>query len=119
MGMCQRTTLSPARAEEGPGSAYSKACDPLDRGKEEENPAWRFWLSLASPVTVFLLLEAQAVPLMRSDMAREVKRCGQAVSPRPPQLSPTQLALLKPPESAPAGWKMKAGLLAPLLHLPK
>lgn len=60
--MCQRITLSPASAEEGPGNSYSKACDPLDRGKEEENPAWTFWLSLTFPVTLFLLLKAQAVP---------------------------------------------------------
>lgn len=62
MGMCQRTTLSPARAEEGPGNSYSTACDPLDRGKEEDNAAWRFWLSLTSPVTLLLLLKAQPVP---------------------------------------------------------
>lgn len=60
MGMCQRTTLSPASAEEGPGNSYSQACDPLDRAKEEENPAGRFWLSLTSPVTFIAPPESSA-----------------------------------------------------------
>lgn len=59
MGMCQRATLSPARAEEGPGNSYSKACDALDRGKEGENAAWRFCLVLTFPLTLLLLLKAQ------------------------------------------------------------
>lgn len=116
MGMCQRPCLVLPALKRGLEIVLAKHVI-IRQGKRRRKSSLEILSYLSCHL--FLLLEAQPVPLMRSEVAREVTRCGQAVSPRPCQLSSTQLALLNPPESAPAGWKMKAGLFAPLLHLPK
>lgn len=122
MGMCRRVMLSPASAKGRSGNSYGKACDPTSLGKKRRRADGEV-LPLFYPLATLLLLP-RALPGSHAagNKTREAKlhpERQQGPITRPPVAQPHQLSLQNRPESAPAGWKMKAGPFAPLLHLPK